>query len=225
MYANNDAPGATPATLVAATAKDGHFYLLNPANLGGKYRTREGVDIENNVAGGGNAEALLVEAADLALGVDVILIRRLAIPSRRRNLRLHPLAEAPADPGEDTENVRVTRGEEVDARSDLFSLGVLLYEGAGAQHIAVATRDIVGTVTELRRRGVEFLTIPDSYYEKLPRRVGDLTVDQAREALAAAWAERPLGRDDGGTPGAAGSVRGAAGRAQPGGSVRRGDRY
>ena len=45
------------------------------------------------------------------------------------------------------------------------------YEGAGAQHIAVATRDIVGTVAELRRRGVEFLTIPDEYYEEVPARV------------------------------------------------------
>jgi 4-hydroxyphenylpyruvate dioxygenase len=34
------------------------------------------------------------------------------------------------------------------------------YEGAGAQHIAVATRDIVGTVAEMRRRGVECHTIP-----------------------------------------------------------------
>jgi 4-hydroxyphenylpyruvate dioxygenase len=45
------------------------------------------------------------------------------------------------------------------------------YEGAGAQHIAVATRDIVGTVGELRRRGVEFLTIPDAYYDEVPSRV------------------------------------------------------
>ncbi|MDQ5832432.1 MAG: 4-hydroxyphenylpyruvate dioxygenase, partial [Actinomycetota bacterium] len=45
------------------------------------------------------------------------------------------------------------------------------YEGAGAQHIAVATRDIVGTVAEMRRRGVEFLTIPDEYYEEVPVRV------------------------------------------------------
>src|SRR3954453_9104832 len=48
------------------------------------------------------------------------------------------------------------------------------YEGAGAQHIAVATRDIVGTVTELRRRGVEFLTIPESYYEEVPIRVPEV---------------------------------------------------
>ncbi len=45
------------------------------------------------------------------------------------------------------------------------------HEGAGAQHLAVATRDIVATVTELRSRGVEFLTIPDSYYDEVPERV------------------------------------------------------
>ena len=48
------------------------------------------------------------------------------------------------------------------------------YEGPGAQHIAVATRDIVGTVAEMRRRGVEFLTIPDSYYEEVPVRVTEV---------------------------------------------------
>jgi 4-hydroxyphenylpyruvate dioxygenase len=45
------------------------------------------------------------------------------------------------------------------------------YEGPGAQHIAVATRDIVGTVAELRRRGVEFLDIPAAYYDEVPERV------------------------------------------------------
>ncbi|HEY6397489.1 MAG TPA: 4-hydroxyphenylpyruvate dioxygenase [Solirubrobacteraceae bacterium] len=45
------------------------------------------------------------------------------------------------------------------------------YEGPGAQHIALATRDIVGTVAELRRRGVEFLSIPDAYYDEVPDRV------------------------------------------------------
>ena len=48
------------------------------------------------------------------------------------------------------------------------------YEGAGAQHIAVATRDIVGTVAELRRRGVEFLPIPDAYYDEVPDRVPEV---------------------------------------------------
>jgi len=45
------------------------------------------------------------------------------------------------------------------------------YDGAGAQHIAVATRDIVETVAALRRRGVDFLTIPDAYYDDVLARV------------------------------------------------------
>jgi 4-hydroxyphenylpyruvate dioxygenase len=48
------------------------------------------------------------------------------------------------------------------------------YEGAGAQHIAVATRDIVATVTEMRRRGIEFLETPESYYDEVPDRVGEI---------------------------------------------------
>lgn len=48
------------------------------------------------------------------------------------------------------------------------------YEGPGAQHLALATRDIVGTVAELRRRGVEFLTIPPSYYDEVPDRVPEV---------------------------------------------------
>jgi len=48
------------------------------------------------------------------------------------------------------------------------------YRGAGAQHIAMATRDIVGCVAKLRERGVEFLTIPDEYYDEVPERVGEI---------------------------------------------------
>jgi 4-hydroxyphenylpyruvate dioxygenase len=48
------------------------------------------------------------------------------------------------------------------------------YEGAGAQHIAVATRDIVGTVAQLADRGVQFLRTPDSYYEDVPDRIGEI---------------------------------------------------
>jgi 4-hydroxyphenylpyruvate dioxygenase len=55
------------------------------------------------------------------------------------------------------------------------------YEGAGAQHIAVATRDIVGTVAELRRRGVRFLVTPDAYYDEAPERVGE--IDESMEDL------------------------------------------
>src|SRR3954468_1049985 len=48
------------------------------------------------------------------------------------------------------------------------------YGGPGAQHIAVATRDIVGTVAALQERGVEFLRTPDTYYEEVPGRVGEI---------------------------------------------------
>jgi 4-hydroxyphenylpyruvate dioxygenase len=46
------------------------------------------------------------------------------------------------------------------------------YEGAGCQHIAVATDDIVFTVSEMRKRGVEFLHVPGSYYDTVAERVG-----------------------------------------------------
>jgi 4-hydroxyphenylpyruvate dioxygenase len=48
------------------------------------------------------------------------------------------------------------------------------YGGPGAQHIAVATRDIVGTVEQLRERGVEFLMTPESYYDEVPERIGEI---------------------------------------------------
>jgi 4-hydroxyphenylpyruvate dioxygenase len=51
------------------------------------------------------------------------------------------------------------------------------YEGAGVQHIAIETKDIVHTVGELRRRGVEFLTVPETYYEDLLDRVGAIEED------------------------------------------------
>ena len=48
------------------------------------------------------------------------------------------------------------------------------YEGAGVQHIAVSTRDIVGTVAELSARGVQFLKTPESYYDDVPERIGEI---------------------------------------------------
>jgi len=53
------------------------------------------------------------------------------------------------------------------------------YGGAGAQHIAFATRDIVATVAEMRRRGIAFLRTPDSYYDDVPDRVGEIAEDVA----------------------------------------------
>lgn len=51
------------------------------------------------------------------------------------------------------------------------------YKGAGCQHIAVATDDILFTVSEMRRRGVEFLHVPGSYYDSVPQRVGKIEED------------------------------------------------
>lgn len=53
------------------------------------------------------------------------------------------------------------------------------YEGAGVQHIAVATDNIIHTVSELKKRGVEFLYVPDTYYEDLTARVGKIDEDIA----------------------------------------------
>ena len=51
------------------------------------------------------------------------------------------------------------------------------YDGAGVQHIAVATNDILHTVSELRKRGVEFLHVPETYYDDLLARVGAIDED------------------------------------------------
>jgi 4-hydroxyphenylpyruvate dioxygenase len=48
------------------------------------------------------------------------------------------------------------------------------YAGAGVQHIALLCGDIISTVRTLKANGVEFLSVPDSYYEDLARRVGEI---------------------------------------------------
>lgn len=53
------------------------------------------------------------------------------------------------------------------------------YNGAGVQHMALATDNIIETVTALRDRGVEFLTVPSSYYEDVLDRVGEIDEDLA----------------------------------------------
>ena len=56
------------------------------------------------------------------------------------------------------------------------------YRGPGVQHLALATNDIVHTVSALRDRGVEFLTVPTTYYEELQGRVG--RIDEPVDVLA-----------------------------------------
>ncbi len=55
------------------------------------------------------------------------------------------------------------------------------YNGSGVQHIALATNNIVETVSEMRKRGVEFLYVPETYYDDLLERVGD--IDENVEVL------------------------------------------
>ena len=57
------------------------------------------------------------------------------------------------------------------------------YEGAGVQHVAVATNDIIHTVTSLKERGIEFITVPTTYYDVLEERVGkiDEPIDKLKE--------------------------------------------
>ena len=43
------------------------------------------------------------------------------------------------------------------------------------QHLALATNDIIRTVTALRDRGVEFLSVPTTYYDELQGRVGTIS--------------------------------------------------
>ena len=51
------------------------------------------------------------------------------------------------------------------------------YNGPGCQHIAVATDDIVFTISEMRKRGVEFLYVPGTYYDTVKDRVGIIEED------------------------------------------------
>jgi 4-hydroxyphenylpyruvate dioxygenase len=56
------------------------------------------------------------------------------------------------------------------------------YGGPGVQHMALATDDIIATVTTLRDRGVEFLSVPTTYYDELQGRVG--RIDEPLDVLA-----------------------------------------
>jgi 4-hydroxyphenylpyruvate dioxygenase len=51
------------------------------------------------------------------------------------------------------------------------------YGGPGVQHVAIATNNIVETVTALRNRGLEFLRVPTNYYDSLMQRVGKIDED------------------------------------------------
>jgi 4-hydroxyphenylpyruvate dioxygenase len=62
------------------------------------------------------------------------------------------------------------------SRSEVAVLACCVEIDAGTQHIALRTENIVETVRQLRKNGVEFLGMPHAYYEQLVDRVGDVGV-------------------------------------------------
>lgn len=58
------------------------------------------------------------------------------------------------------------------------------FQGAGVQHIALLTSNIIDTVIAMRNNGIEFLSVPDTYYDALPARVGEIRepMDDVRRA-------------------------------------------
>lgn len=57
------------------------------------------------------------------------------------------------------------------------------YNGPGVQHIAIITNNVIDTVTELQKRGIDFLKVPNNYYDELEARVGkiDENIDSLRK--------------------------------------------
>lgn len=53
------------------------------------------------------------------------------------------------------------------------------YMGPGVQHVAMSTGDILATIRQLRANGIEFLRVPDAYYDQLPDRIGPIDEDMA----------------------------------------------
>jgi 4-hydroxyphenylpyruvate dioxygenase len=49
------------------------------------------------------------------------------------------------------------------------------FKGAGVQHLAISTDDLIATMSRLSQRGIEFLQTPDAYYDELPKRVGGIS--------------------------------------------------
>ena len=85
---------------------------------------------------------------------------------------------------DDSQSVKFPINEPAEGRRKSQIQEYLDYNnGPGVQHIALQTKDIIRTVSILRENGVEFLEVPDTYYEALPSRVGDIAenIDDIRK--------------------------------------------
>lgn len=79
---------------------------------------------------------------------------------------------------DDSQSVKFPINEPAEGRRKSQIQEYLDYNGGpGVQHIALQTKDIVHTVSALRANGVEFLEVPDTYYDALPARVGQIRED------------------------------------------------
>jgi 4-hydroxyphenylpyruvate dioxygenase len=79
---------------------------------------------------------------------------------------------------DDSQSVKFPINEPAEGRRKSQIQEYLDYNsGPGVQHIALQTKDILATVSRLRENGVEFLDVPDTYYEVLPSRVGQIRED------------------------------------------------
>ena len=69
------------------------------------------------------------------------------------------------------------------------------YRGQGVQHIALLTPDIITAVSEMRARGMRFLDVPDTYYEEMPGRVGEIKekMDKVKKNRILVDRDRPDG--------------------------------
>jgi 4-hydroxyphenylpyruvate dioxygenase len=68
------------------------------------------------------------------------------------------------------------------------------HNGAGVQHIACGCKDIIKTVSALKERGVQFLSVPKTYYDEIPNRVGSIKEDMTKIAALGVLVDRD---DDG----------------------------
>lgn len=75
------------------------------------------------------------------------------------------------------ENVKMPINEPANGlRKSQIQEYVDYYSGSGAQHIALNTETIIETVKALTERGVEFLTVPNTYYDKLRKNLPDMSI-------------------------------------------------
>jgi 4-hydroxyphenylpyruvate dioxygenase len=80
------------------------------------------------------------------------------------------------------ENIKMPLNEPANGkRKSQIQEYVDYYHGAGAQHIALKTNDIIQTVEAMRVRGVEFLTVPDTYYERIRKNLPSMSIEVSED--------------------------------------------